>query len=213
MKITKTKSLLALCLSTFLAGCGSSDSETSVDTDPVAAIDVSRGGYLCFDMITPEGTVNLALDNRLAPISTQNFREYAAAGTYDNVIFHRVISNFVVQTGGFDPQFNEVLTNEPIENESDNGLKNYRGRLAMARTSNPNSATSQFYINTVNNAFLNKDQASDGVGYAVFGGVIGNMAAIDAISAVETGSVAGMSDVPVENVIIESIREVSCPTS
>lgn len=212
--VFKLKSILAISVLTLLSACGSSSDdsgEADIDVDPVAAIDTSRGGYLCFDMTTSMGTIELALDRRNAPITTQNFREYAAVGFYDGTIFHRVIEDFMIQGGGFDETLEARETNPAIENESYNGLKNYRGRIAMARTSAPNSATSQFFINTVDNGFLNKAQASDGIGYAVFGGVIKGMNIVDSIEEVATGAVAGMQDVPVENVVIESVREMDCP--
>lgn len=209
------KTWVALFTAAALSACGSGSDDSnsnSIDTDPVAAIDTKRGGYVCFEMTTSMGNIELALDRRNAPLTTQNFREYAAVGFYDGLIFHRVIDGFMIQGGGFEPGLGVRETNPSIKNESTNGLKNYRGRIAMARTSAPDSATSQFFINTVDNHFLNQEQASDGVGYAVFGGVIKGMDIVDAIAKVETGAVGGMQDVPVEDVVIESVREMSCPS-
>jgi len=209
--------LVSVLSATLLISCGSDDSNSNpapdypvLANDNTAAIDVSRGDYACYDMTTSFGLIKLAVDEKYAPTTAENFRKYAVLGFYDDLIFHRVIPNFMIQGGGFDAGLNRRETGNAIDIESRNGLKNYRGRLAMARTSAPNTATSQFFINTVNNSFLNEDEASDGYGYTVFGGVIEGMDVVDAIEAVDTGSVGGMSNVPVENVFINSVREASC---
>ena len=212
-----------LILSTFLvsalAACSSDDGGDSteqlpypvLENDNTAAIDVSRGNYACYDMTTSLGVVGLAVDELYAPTTAANFEDYVSVGFYDGLIFHRVIDNFVIQGGGFEPGLAQREPGDPIAIESRNGLKNYRGRLAMARTSVPNSATSQFYINVVDNAFLDQANAADGYGYTVFGGVISGMDVVDQIRAVETGNAGGFSDVPVEDVLINSIFAVDCP--
>ena len=150
---------------------------------------------------TTLGDIQLELDEEKAPISTANFLNYVDSGQYNGLIFHRVIPGFMAQAGGMDEQMKERATGKPIKNESDNGLSNARGTIAMARTQAPNSATAQFYINTVNNNFL--DGAPGRPGYAVFGKVIAGMDTVDKISAVETGSVSYYRDVPLEPIVIK----------
>lgn len=165
-------------------------------------------------MKTNLGTIVLELDRAKAPISVENFETYAKDGYYNGTVFHRVISGFMIQGGGFD--FHGVYpaglhqkpgAREPIKNEWQNGLKNVRGSIAMARTNEPDSATSQFFINTVDNAFL--DQPRGGAAYAVFGKVIGGMDAVDRIRNLPTGQIAGMRDVPTQEALIESVTMVS----
>ncbi len=152
------------------------------------------------------GDITLELDAENAPKSTANFIEYAKEGFYDGTIFHRVISGFMIQGGGFDADMNQKQTNEQIENEADNGLKNVQGAVAMARTNDPHSATAQFFINTVDNAFLDhKSKDPQGWGYAVFGKVSEGMDIVDKIRAVDTGSSGGHQDVPNESVVIEKV--------
>jgi cyclophilin family peptidyl-prolyl cis-trans isomerase len=158
-------------------------------------------------METSLGTIKIELNEEKAPICVKNFLGYVDDKFYDGTICHRVIPNFMVQGGGFEPGLKEKQTKDPIKNESYNGLTNDRGTIAMARTNKPDSATAQFYINHgEKNDFLNKAKARDGVGYAVFGKVIEGMDVVDKIAAVETGSRDGMDDVPVKDVIIKSIR-------
>ena len=147
-------------------------------------------------------TVNLFEDK--APETTANFKEYVKSGHYDGTIFHRVISNFMIQGGGFEPGMNQKPTREPIQNEADNGLKNEIGTIAMARTQAPHSATAQFFINVADNAFLNFRSADmQGFGYCVFGRVTDGMDVVDKIKNVRTGSKGFHQDVPVEDVVIE----------
>ncbi len=154
---------------------------------------------------TNQGEIQIALHGDSAPLSVQNFIQYANDGHYDGTIFHRVIPNFMVQGGGFDAGLSEKDTREPVKNEADNGLKNERGTLAMARTSVVDSATSQFFINLKNNSFL--DHGSRDFGYAVFGKVTGGMDIVDAIAGLPTGAKGPFSqDCPKEDVIIESIK-------
>ena len=150
---------------------------------------------------TSHGDITIELFADEAPISVENFLAYVDAGHFDGTIFHRVIPNFMIQGGGFDADMNQKSTRDPIKNEADNGLKNERGTLAMARTSDVNSATSQFFINLGDNAFL--DHSGRDFGYAVFARVSDGMEVVDKIAAVATGNSGGHSDVPVEAVEIE----------
>ncbi len=154
---------------------------------------------------TNYGAITLELDFEKAPISSANFLQYAEDGFYDGTIFHRVIDNFMIQGGGFDASMQEKANRDCIENEADNGLQNQTGTLAMARTADPHSATSQFFINLSDNNFLNHRSKTDqGWGYAVFGRVIDGMDVVNKIKNCETTSTGGQQDVPVTEVIIQS---------
>ncbi len=157
---------------------------------------------------TNQGNIKVELFADKAPVSVKNFLSYVDDKFYDNTIFHRVISNFMIQGGGFEPGMKQKKTKDPITNEAGNGISNERGTLAMARTSDPNSATAQFFINVKNNDFLDRAKAQDGVGYAVFGRVVEGMDVVDKIKSVETGFKNRFQDVPVEDVVIKSIRRV-----
>lgn len=157
-------------------------------------------------METSMGTVKIELFKDKAPISVRNFLSYVKDAYYDGTVFHRVIKNFMVQGGGMDENLQPKKTKFAIKNEATNGLKNTRGTLAMARTSVVDSATSQFFINVVDNAFLDHaGKTPDRFGYAVFGQVIEGMDIVDAIREVKTGNKGGHQDVPVEPVFIKSI--------
>jgi len=161
-------------------------------------------------METSMGSVKIELFKAKAPISVRNFLTYVREGYYDGLVFHRVIAGFMVQGGGMDAAMQQKKTRFAIKNEAMNGLKNLRGTLAMARTSVVDSATSQFFINLVDNAFLdNSGKTPDKFGYAVFGQVAEGMDVVDAIARVKTGRVAGHTDVPLEPVTITSIREIT----
>ena len=160
-------------------------------------------------MTTNFGVIEIELFTNEAPSTTSNFMQYVNEGHFDGLIFHRVIPNFVIQGGGFEPGMKQKPTNSPIQNEADNGLKNERGTLSMARTSDPHSATSQFFINLKDNDFLDhKAKNSNDWGYAVFAKVVSGMDVVDAISQTPTGKVGGHSDVPVEDVVIEKAEQV-----
>jgi peptidyl-prolyl cis-trans isomerase B (cyclophilin B) len=148
------------------------------------------------------GTIALELDADKAPKTVANFLAYASAGHYDGTIFHRVIDGFMIQGGGFLPGMKQKPTNAPVENEAKNGLKNARGTVAMARTSDPHSATAQFFINVSDNGFLDYP-GQDGWGYCVFGRVVEGMDVVDKIKGVRTGRSGFHQDVPVEDVVIE----------
>lgn len=158
------------------------------------------------ELTTSKGAIRVALKPEEAPVTTRNFLQYVESGFYDGTIFHRVIPGFMVQGGGFTPEMEQKDTRAPIENEADNGLKNLRGTLAMARTQAKDSATSQFFINLTDNAFL--DHGTRDFGYAVFAEVVDGMDVVDRIAQVETGRRGGHGDVPVEPVVIESARVV-----
>ncbi|HSR02951.1 MAG TPA: peptidylprolyl isomerase [Methylophilaceae bacterium] len=155
-------------------------------------------------LTTNFGEITLELDADKAPITVANFLKYVEDGFYDGLIFHRVIDNFMIQGGGFDTDMKQKSTRDAIKIEADNGLNNDKYTIAMARTSIPDSATSQFFINVNDNDFLNhKAPTGSGWGYCVFGKVVGGTDVVDKIKAVETGSRAGHQDVPEEPVIIE----------
>ena len=150
------------------------------------------------------GVITLELDADTAPKPVANFLSYVAKGHYDGTVFHRVIKGFMLQGGGFEAGMKQKPCDAPIQNEANNGLKNKRYTLAMARTSDPHSATAQFFINTVDNAFLDHTAPSaQGWGYAVFGKVIAGTDVVDKIKAVKTGNKMGHADVPVTDVVIE----------
>ena len=158
---------------------------------------------------TNKGNIKIKLNAEKAPISVQNFLTYVDEGFYNGTIFHRVIPKFMIQGGGFGLDFQQKKTHDPIKNEADNGLKNTRGTVAMARTSDPNSATAQFFVNLVDNAFLDfKSATPSGYGYAVFGEVIDGMDVVDAIAASRTATKDGYADVPVEPIEISSVTVV-----
>jgi peptidyl-prolyl cis-trans isomerase B (cyclophilin B) len=161
-------------------------------------------------MQTSAGSFRIELDDTKAPESVANFLRYVQAGHYDGTVFHRVIKGFMVQGGGFEPGMKQKPTGSPIRNEANNGLKNKRYTLAMARTSDPHSATAQFFVNTVDNDFLDfRAENSQGWGYAVFGRVVDGTDVIDAIESVRTGRKGMHDDVPLEDVRIERAVEVT----
>lgn len=165
---------------------------------------------LYVEMDTTAGNIVIELNEEKAPITVENFKNYVDDGFYDGLIFHRVIDGFMVQGGGFDELMNQKGTKAPIKIESNNGLKNERGSIAMARTMDPNSATSQFFINTQNNTFLDYP-GQDGNGYTVFGKVVSGMEVVDKIEKVKTGNKGMHGDVPVEPIVIESMKFVDKP--
>jgi cyclophilin family peptidyl-prolyl cis-trans isomerase len=183
--------MAVLLAAALFAGDGSADSKPAPDRPRV-------------QLETTLGTITLELDPTRAPKSVENFLGYVRAGHYDGTIFHRVIKGFMVQGGGFDAQLRQKATRAPIQNEADNGLKNQRGTIAMARTNDPHSASSQFFVNTVDNRFLDHTAKNErGWGYAVFGKVVEGMGVVDAIEAVRTGPKGPFrEDVPQQDVVI-----------
>jgi peptidyl-prolyl cis-trans isomerase A (cyclophilin A) len=174
-----------------------------VKTAPVK-IPQPAAGVVKVTMTTSVGVVEMELDRAKAPLSVDNFVRYAQKGHYDRTIFHRVIPGFMVQGGGFDDKMNQKAVDPPVRNEASNGLRNLRGTLAMARTNDPHSATSQFFVNVVDNDFLDPNPKS--AGYAVFGRVVKGMEVMDKIVATPTGRVSGFDDVPLKPVYIESMK-------
>ena len=180
---------LALCLGGMLALAGQAQ---AADPDPAVKLETNLGDIV------------VRLDARKAPISTANFVQYVKSGFYDGTVFHRVIKNFMIQGGGFTPDLKQKSARASIRNEADNGLKNKKYTIAMARTSEPHSASAQFFINTKDNDFLDfKSQTPQGWGYAVFGKVIKGQEVVDKIAAVQTGKKCYYDDVPMESVIIK----------
>ena len=168
--------------------------DTNTETKPSTLVTIT----------TNKGLIQLELFDQKAPETVKNFIAYVNKGFYDGTIFHRVIPNFMIQGGGFDERLTRKATLPPIKNEANAFVPNVRGTISMARTSNPHSATSQFFINTVNNKSLNKSSINPG--YAVFGKVISGMDVVDVISASKTGSQNGMRDVPINAVIIQKVQ-------
>lgn len=158
---------------------------------------------------TNMGVFDVELNEAAAPKTCENFLSYVRSGFYNGTIFHRVISGFMIQGGGFEPGLKQKQTKAPIENEANNGLKNDKYTIAMARTNEPHSATSQFFINVADNDFLNHTSpTSRGWGYAVFGKVVSGTDVIDAIARVRTASRSWYGDVPVEDVVMEKLEEI-----
>ena len=160
-------------------------------------------------MHTNHGVITLELNAEKAPVTVENFMQYARDGFYDGTIFHRVIDGFMIQGGGMEPGMKQKETRDPIKNEADNGLSNVNGSIAMARTNDPNSATAQFFINVKDNAFLDHSSPTpQGWGYCVFGRVTDGMDVVNEIKTVATGSGGMHQDVPLEDVIIERVEIV-----
>lgn len=177
-----------------------------------AATAGANGGDVLFE--TNFGDIVIDLNYDAAPITVDNFIGYVEEGFYDGLVFHRVIEDFMIQAGAYDAELNfQDPTSDPIVNESDNGLSNVRGTIAMARTTNPDSATSGFFINHVDNLLLDRANAQDGFGYAVFGEVVAGMDVVDAIAQVLTHSTNGLDDVPLDPVIIERVTIIPEPAT
>ena len=158
---------------------------------------------------TNHGVITLELDSEKAPLTVQNFIDYVNSGHYDNTIFHRVIDNFMIQGGGFEPGMIQKKTRAPIQNEAANGLKNDKYTVAMARTSDVHSASAQFFINVADNDFLNYTAStSQGFGYCVFGKVVEGQDVVDRIKKVKTGDRSGHQNVPLENVMVQKAEVV-----
>lgn len=169
--------------------------------DQGAAAPAAKAPRVALD--TSKGTIVLELDAAHAPKTVENFLAYVRAGHYDGTVFHRVIDGFMIQGGGFTTGMVQKPTRPPVANEADNGLKNKRGTVAMARTGDPHSATAQFFVNTVDNAFLDfRSKDNQGWGYTVFGKVVEGLGVVDAIAKVKTATQGPFQDVPVEPVVI-----------
>lgn len=206
--MSRLTSIVAFTLIGTLATIASSqDTPSEVKKEQDAAPKVAAAPVVAI-LKTSKGEITVELDAEKAPISVANFVAYAKSGHYNGTIFHRVIRSFMIQTGGLDEKMKEKATMKPIRNESSNGLLNTKYTLAMARKPDPNSATSQFFINTADNAFLNKAKSQDGYGYAVFGKVTAGKEVVDAIEGVGTTTVPPHSDVPREPIFLEAVEIV-----
>ena len=179
---------------------------TACDTSKKGASNQGKGDNPVVLFSTNQGDIKVKLNRAEAPITVENFIGYVNDGFYNGVVFHRVIPNFMIQTGGFTPDMKQKTPKAPIKNEANNGLRNSRGTLSMARTSEVDSATSQFFINVNDNKFL--DNGERDFGYAVFGEVIDGMDVVDKIAAVQTGTVGQFRDVPQEPIVINSAKVV-----
>ena len=189
--------LFAATLTTFAVGCtaASSSVQAAESARPRVTFETSHGAFV------------LELDREAAPETVANFLAYVRDGFYEGTIFHRVIAGFMIQGGGFNEEFRQLSTRSPVRNEADRGGRNDRGTIAMARTSDPHSATAQFFINVVDNDFLNhKAPTPQGWGYTAFGRVVEGMETVNRIAAVETGSRGMFQDVPQEAVVIRKTR-------
>ncbi|QYK02116.1 peptidylprolyl isomerase [Shewanella psychrotolerans] len=191
-----------------LTACGSDSRDGNTTPAPTPIPTPQLSSDQCYLMSTSLGDITLAIDTVNTPVTGKNFARYVEANFYDGTLFHRVIHNFMIQGGGFTSGLIGKPGFEPIVNEASVGFTNERGTIAMARTSAPNSATSQFFINTLDNPHL--DQSANSYGYAVFGKVIEGMEVVDQISIVATTNQNGHSDVPVNEVVIESVASIQC---
>lgn len=194
--------LSAFCFSVLTASVAMSGTANADDS----ASDLSNQDLVKVDVITSEGRFTIQLRPDVAPETVANFMEYMRSGYYEGTVFHRVIPGFMIQGGGFTEQLQRKQTSPPIRNEATRSLPNLRGTLAMARTNAPDSATAQFFVNLIDNDFLNPN--SRGAGYAVFGKVVSGMDVVDAIATVQTGPRQGMNDVPLQTIRIESMSIV-----
>jgi peptidyl-prolyl cis-trans isomerase B (cyclophilin B) len=192
MKEPHKMKLIRIVLAILLAG---------LSVLPAQAASPTQGKMKMVKLHTNHGIITLQLDAEKAPVTVQNFLDYVNSGFFSNTVFHRVIPNFMIQGGGFEPGMKQKPTNAPIKNEAANGLKNEMYSIAMARTGDPHSATAQFFINTKSNDFLDYP-GQDGWGYCVFGKVVEGKEVVDAIGKVKTGSSGFHQDVPKEDVII-----------
>jgi len=198
------KSWLCGLLTAIVLVCGCGEKTKTVDVERKMVEPVKK----MVKLETSLGNIIIELNEQAAPVTVKNFLGYVEEGFYDGTIFHRVIPNFMIQGGGFTAEMERKQTREPIVNEANNGLRNERGTIAMARTNVPDSATAQFFINHRDNGFLNYiDQARPG--YAVFGKTVEGIDVVDAIASVTTTARSGMKDVPVEPVVIKSVKVVT----
>jgi len=199
--------ILTLMLACSLSTLAWSQTETT-ESQTDAEVETATEEYPQLVLHTNHGAITVELFDDKAPESAANFIQYAKDGHYDGTLFHRVISDFMIQGGGFDTDFNQRANRDPIPNEADNGLTNDRGTLAMARTNDPHSATSQFFINVTDNTFLNHRSKHSGQtwGYAVFGQVVEGMDVVDTIRQLPTSRQGMHADVPNEPVIIERVE-------
>ena len=206
---TSKIALFLLALTLGMSGCGASEpGKQTVSTAPAAGQPANPRVLI----ETSKGNITVEVFPAQAPQSVGNFLNYVKTGFYNGLVFHRVIPGFMIQTGGMTPDMAEKPKNASIQNEADNGLKNLRGTLAMARTGEPHSASSQFFINVADNAFLNhRGKSFEGWGYAVFGQVVDGMDVVDAIVAVPRGNRGPHGDVPIEPIVIQRATLLPSP--
>lgn len=192
-----------------LMGCGGSDDGSTAIPPTPNPMPPSLSADICYLMGTSKGEFTLAVDLTNMPITGGNFKRYVDKSFYNATLFHRTVNNFVIQGGGFTTGLNAKATDAPINNEAAVGISNKRGTVAMARTKAPNSATSQFFINILNNPQL--DASSSSYGYAVFGKVVEGMDVVDQISIVPTKTIDGFVETPMQEILINTVSETSCP--
>ena len=215
MHAIKTFGFASLFAPLFILGCASTNSTIASQTQPNSASNVNpqettMSNMPLVELETSMGNITIELNEEKAPKTVENFLNYVNSGHYEGTIFHRIIDGFMIQGGGMDAQMNEKKTNAPVENEADNGLKNDQGTIAMARTQDPHSATSQFFINVKDNDFLNHSgKNAQGWGYTVFGKVTSGMDVIEKMRGVPTGRFGMHADVPSTPVVINSAKVVS----
>jgi len=201
--------VISLIILFSISGCGGA---TNDNVTPNLKLDLNSGNYECVSFKTNKGEILIALDKIKAPISVNNFLSYTTTAFYNGTLFHRVIDGFIIQGGGYGENYIKKNTGTPIINEADNGLLNVRGSIAMARSADPQSATTQFFINLDDNNFLNyTSKTPKGWGYAVFGYVISGMNIVENISKVTTGSNGPFSkDAPQTNIVLQTVDVISC---
>lgn len=218
MHAIKTFGFASLFAPLFILGCASSTNSTTAIaaktqphlTSKVNHQETTMSNMPVVELETSMGNITIELNEEKAPKTVENFLNYVNSGQYKGTIFHRVIDGFMIQGGGMDAQMNEKKTNAPIKNEADNGLKNDKGSIAMARTQDPDSATSQFFINVKDNDFLNHTgKNAQGWGYTVFGKVTSGMDVIEKMRSVPTGRSGMHADVPTTPIVINSAKVVS----
>jgi peptidyl-prolyl cis-trans isomerase B (cyclophilin B) len=191
--------------SLLIAGCSGPGSQPKMDEQPEPV----KESRIMLLMKTTQGDIKIELDAEKAPNTVANFMKYVESGHYNGTIFHRVISNFMIQGGGFTPDMSQKDAPHKVDNEANNGLKNEVGTIAMARTMDPHSASAQFFINTKDNGFLNfSSPTPQGWGYCVFGKVVDGMDVVMAIDGVKTGNAGGHGDVPLEPIVITEVAVI-----
>lgn len=209
---TFTGLLFASGLTLLLTACGGSSEEDSTPVIPTPdPTPPALSADICYLMDTSKGDITLAIDLTNMPITGKNFKQYVDKSFYNGTLFHRAVNNFVIQGGGFTTGLKSKPTSAPIVNEAAVGISNERGTISMARTDNPNSATSQFFINILDNSDL--DASTSSYGFAVFGKVVEGMEVVDQISIVPTKTSGGFAYTPVEEIFINSVTETNCPAS
>lgn len=201
--------LLASSLSMVLSACGGGEDDLTPNIPKPDPTPPSLSADVCYLMSTTKGDLTLAIDLTHMPITGKNFKQYVDKSFYNGTLFHRTINNFMIQGGGFTTGLQSKPTSSPIKNEAAVGISNKRGTIAMARTTVPDSATSQFFINVLDNPQL--DASASNYGYAVFGKVVEGMDVVDQISIVPTKTSNGFNDTPVTEILINSVTETNCP--